>query len=458
MKSSCSKLLPSCSSHPQLLSSSPRASTVIYGVFQTRTAAASLGFEESRRLGATATARVQASSTPAVQPGPGLQGGWDPPSPKRGWRVTGLAACGPCRCTGGSDLQASGVKLAGRWLVGAGRAAARGGGTSALSRPRLFGSSFRLRLRKPGISARGAELRPRQSPLHALAPPFLCVLGSSDASSGLPVSPSLSAPHNAQCAAADAQCALPQLEVATISSNNCTHFIMPRYYCDYCDTYLTHDSPSVRKQHNAGYKHKANVRSYYQQFEEQQTQSLIDQRIKEHLGQAAYQVGATYLASLQPNAQSPRLPVLPTPILPVLGASQPPLPSIRPPILPRPLGPPGYGALPPPMQLVAPPGANSAPMPIGGPPRPPMLAPPAAGGTSALSSTGGGLAINPTYQANPSGVDLLLRHLPPVCHKMVLCILSRPKQTIRKAKVLCSHRYGMGLCIEAKVGDYRLGS
>ncbi|RWR92104.1 zinc finger protein [Cinnamomum micranthum f. kanehirae] len=55
--------------------------------------------------------------------------------------------------------------------------------------------------------------------------------------------------------------------------------------------------PSVRKQHNAGYKHKANVRTYYQQFEEQQTQSLIDQRIKEHLGQTAafqQQVGATY--------------------------------------------------------------------------------------------------------------------------------------------------------------------
>lgn len=25
---------------------------------------------------------------------------------------------------------------------------------------------------------------------------------------------------------------------------------MPRYYCDYCDVFLTHDSPSVRKQHN----------------------------------------------------------------------------------------------------------------------------------------------------------------------------------------------------------------
>mmetsp|Transcript_32707 Transcript_32707/g.72245 ORF Transcript_32707/g.72245 Transcript_32707/m.72245 type:complete len:296 (+) Transcript_32707:158-1045(+) len=43
---------------------------------------------------------------------------------------------------------------------------------------------------------------------------------------------------------------------------------MPRYYCDYCDTYLTHDSPAVRKQHNTGYKHKANVRNFYSQFED----------------------------------------------------------------------------------------------------------------------------------------------------------------------------------------------
>ena len=43
---------------------------------------------------------------------------------------------------------------------------------------------------------------------------------------------------------------------------------MPRYYCDYCDTYLTHDSAAVRKQHNSGYKHKANVRNYYMQFDD----------------------------------------------------------------------------------------------------------------------------------------------------------------------------------------------
>lgn len=41
---------------------------------------------------------------------------------------------------------------------------------------------------------------------------------------------------------------------------------MPKYFCDYCDVYLTHDSLNVRRSHNAGWKHKANVRAYYAQF------------------------------------------------------------------------------------------------------------------------------------------------------------------------------------------------
>eukprot|EP01134_Creolimax_fragrantissima_P000536 CFRG0536T1 len=43
---------------------------------------------------------------------------------------------------------------------------------------------------------------------------------------------------------------------------------MGRYYCDYCDAYLTHDSASVRKTHNHGRKHKDNVRLYYQNWVE----------------------------------------------------------------------------------------------------------------------------------------------------------------------------------------------
>lgn len=51
---------------------------------------------------------------------------------------------------------------------------------------------------------------------------------------------------------------------------------MPKYYCDYCDTYLTHDSPSVRKTHCQGRKHKDNVKFYYQKWMEDQAQQLID--------------------------------------------------------------------------------------------------------------------------------------------------------------------------------------
>ncbi|XP_020573114.1 U1 small nuclear ribonucleoprotein C [Phalaenopsis equestris] len=182
---------------------------------------------------------------------------------------------------------------------------------------------------------------------------------------------------------------------------------MPRYYCDYCDTYLTHDSPSVRKQHNAGYKHKANVRSYYQQFEEQQTQSLIDQRIKEHLGQAAafqQQVGASFnqhLMSLQANPQRPRLPILPPPVLPI-GAPQALLspqmvPGLRPPVLPRPIaGPPGYPGAPAVPPSMAPPGAASMPMPIANLPRPPIFIPPSSG-VAASPATSGTSTI---YQAD----------------------------------------------------------
>ena len=76
---------------------------------------------------------------------------------------------------------------------------------------------------------------------------------------------------------------------------------------------------------------QANVRTYYQQFEEQQTQSLIDQRIKEHLGQAAAynQVGGVFN---QHMLARPRLPMMPMPM------------GMRPPVLPRPMMP-GQGSL-----------------------------------------------------------------------------------------------------------------
>ena len=37
---------------------------------------------------------------------------------------------------------------------------------------------------------------------------------------------------------------------------------MPRYYCDYCDMYLTHDSAVGRRQHNYGWKHRENYKLF----------------------------------------------------------------------------------------------------------------------------------------------------------------------------------------------------
>lgn len=183
---------------------------------------------------------------------------------------------------------------------------------------------------------------------------------------------------------------------------------MPRYYCDYCDTYLTHDSPSVRKQHNSGYKHKANVRIYYQQFEEQQTQSLIDQRIKEHLsGQGAFQIGAAY-AAWRPGVRPPLLPApLPIPGSVPPNAQMPP--GIRLPVFPRPPGFPVYGT-------PAAPGAPGAPAQANGPPGPPsMTAPTSVPGTTPPVTNGGAATVSQSgFQGVPAGGSFGATSMPAV--------------------------------------------
>ncbi|KOM34951.1 hypothetical protein LR48_Vigan02g110100 [Vigna angularis] len=176
------------------------------------------------------------------------------------------------------------------------------------------------------------------------------------------------------------------------------------------DANIRSGEPSVRKQHNAGYKHKANVRTYYQQFEEQQTQSLIDQRIKEHLGQAAafQQVGVAYNHLM---VQRPNLPpVLPPPRLPIPGNAQVPggqplMPGMRPPVFPRPLpGAPGYVSAPTMPPMLPPPGAPQVSGQLNTLPRPPSLAPPPTvpGSTAAPASNGApSMVSSALYQANP---------------------------------------------------------
>nr|GMD25033.1 U1 small nuclear ribonucleoprotein C-like [Ipomoea batatas] len=125
--------------------------------------------------------------------------------------------------------------------------------------------------------------------------------------------------------------------------------------------------PSVRKQHNSGYKHKANVRSYYQQYEAQLNQSLIDQRVKEHL--VAFRAPAPPYAQMRPG-----LPVFPTPGQNPM-AGNPQLPA-------------GYVSGPPMPSMVAPPGA---PMPgqVNSLPRPPMGAPTSLPGSAGMATPTG---------------------------------------------------------------------
>ena len=96
---------------------------------------------------------------------------------------------------------------------------------------------------------------------------------------------------------------------------------MPKYYCDYCDTYLTHDQTSVRKTHCSGRKHKENVKFYYQKWMEDQAQNLIDATT------AAFKAGK-----------------LPGGVPPPGGVSIPPPMNMRPGMPP----PPGMPGMPPP--------------------------------------------------------------------------------------------------------------
>jgi len=57
---------------------------------------------------------------------------------------------------------------------------------------------------------------------------------------------------------------------------------MGKYYCDYCDIYLTHDSMNARKAHNTGRNHIANVRDYFASLGHDKAQNIIDQIIQQH--------------------------------------------------------------------------------------------------------------------------------------------------------------------------------
>ncbi|EDL00543.1 mCG1042514 [Mus musculus] len=83
---------------------------------------------------------------------------------------------------------------------------------------------------------------------------------------------------------------------------------MPKFYCYYCDMYLTHNSPSMRKTHCSGRKHKENVKENCQKWMEEQVQTLIDKPT------ATFQQGkippVPFSGSLPAGAMIPQLPSL----------------------------------------------------------------------------------------------------------------------------------------------------
>ncbi|KAI0711071.1 hypothetical protein C8T65DRAFT_695510 [Cerioporus squamosus] len=181
---------------------------------------------------------------------------------------------------------------------------------------------------------------------------------------------------------------------ATPSSLQSTAAAMPKHYCDYCDVFLTHDSASVRKAHNSGRNHLANVRDYYASLGHDKAQSIIDQIT------AAYESGAPppggfgfgpqHLAPPGPPFGGPPMgygappfggpppfggrPPMPPGGMPPPGMMGPPGAPPFPPNMPPPgMGPPGMGpgGFPPPGMPPFPPNANGSGPPGARPPFPP---------------------------------------------------------------------------------------
>ncbi|KAK9318908.1 U1 zinc finger-domain-containing protein [Lipomyces orientalis] len=129
---------------------------------------------------------------------------------------------------------------------------------------------------------------------------------------------------------------------------------MPKYFCDYCDVYLTHDSISVRRAHNSGRNHIKNVIDYYQKISQEQAQAIIDSITSQYSDEnPAGQVSRSALPYQFPSGVIPPPPVLPGMPVPPPGSLPIPPPGGLP------LPPPGGFPIPPPGMMIPPPGGFS---------------------------------------------------------------------------------------------------
>ena len=143
---------------------------------------------------------------------------------------------------------------------------------------------------------------------------------------------------------------------------------MPRYFCDYCDVYLTHDSAPGRKQHIRGWKHRENVKQYYEQY----MKAFYEQNSGMGMmppGMAMGSLGALTAGRAPVGLLGMQRPGV-APPLALMGAPgsipRPPLGYPRPPL-----------GVPPPMGSIPPPPRPPGFPPMGGmpgmPPMPPVL-------------------------------------------------------------------------------------
>ncbi|KAI9280295.1 U1 zinc finger-domain-containing protein [Umbelopsis sp. AD052] len=154
---------------------------------------------------------------------------------------------------------------------------------------------------------------------------------------------------------------------------------MPKYYCEYCDIFLTHDSSSVRKAHNAGKAHVANVRNYYAELGQDKAQSIIDEITKAYEGAGGPGGIPAQYAGFPPPPMfggpgGPPPPGFRPPMGPPPGMRGPPpgFPGGPPPGVspngPPPMGHGPYGQRPPPPQFYGGPGGPPPPNGYGPPP------------------------------------------------------------------------------------------
>jgi len=105
---------------------------------------------------------------------------------------------------------------------------------------------------------------------------------------------------------------------------------MPKYFCDYCETFLTHDSAAGRTQHIRGWKHVQAFKQYYlnlyPQWATEQHQRVLAQHQQQQQQQQPQYIMQQGLLPPPPGSGAYGLPPPPPPGTGIVGLPPPPPP------------------------------------------------------------------------------------------------------------------------------------